>query len=37
MIAFMSNAVSAHQGDDEAVVLLNSIGVGDEVLQTTIK
>jgi hypothetical protein len=33
MIAFMSNAVSAHQGDDEAVVLLNSIGVGDEVLR----
>jgi hypothetical protein len=37
MIAFMSNAVSAHQGDDEAVVLLNSIGVGDEVLQTAVK
>lgn len=35
MVAFLSNAGYTHHGGDEAVLLLNSIGVGDEVLQTT--
>jgi hypothetical protein len=33
MIAFLSNAGSVHDEGDEAVVLLNNIGVGDEVLK----
>ena len=35
MVAFLSNAGSTHQGGDKAVVLLNKIGVGNEVLQPT--
>ena len=37
MVAFLSNAGYTHHGGDEAALLLNSIGVGDEVLPTTVK